>query len=61
MSKTDNAFFKSDAGRNRNYSVDQRNLNLTQIKPKVLETPAVRRSEFFTLSEGFKSVFANDK
>jgi hypothetical protein len=29
MSKTDNGFFKQDAGRNRNYSVDQRNLNLT--------------------------------
>jgi len=61
MTKTDNAFFKSDAGRNRTYSVDGRNLNLTQVKPKMLETSAVRKSEFFTLSEGFKSVFANDK
>jgi len=61
MTKNDSVFLKSDAGRNRTYSVDNRNLSITQVKPKMLENAATRRSEFFTLSEGFKSVFANDK
>lgn len=36
-------------------------MNLTQVKPKMLETNVVNRDEFFTLSEGFKKVFACDK
>lgn len=34
---------------------------MTMIKPRMIESRAVRNSEFFTLGEGFKKVFACDK
>lgn len=63
MSKSDQAFFKKAQGGNkrRTYSVDTRNMNMTQVKPKMLETNVVHKDEFYTLSEGFKKVFVNDK
>lgn len=36
-------------------------MHLTMVKPKMLETRAVRNSAFFTLGEGFKRVFADDR
>jgi hypothetical protein len=64
MSKTDGDFFKSaqkGTRRQRTFSVDTRNLALTQVKPRVLECRAIRNSEFYTLGEGFKKVFADDR
>ena len=64
MSRTDGDFFKSQhAGpkRQRTYSVDMNNFGSTQLKPRVLETRATRNSDFYTLGEGFKKVFADDK
>ena len=64
MSRTDGDFFKSQhrgPKRQRTYSVDMNNFGMTQIKPRVLETKATRNSDFYTLGEGFKKVFANDK
>ena len=36
-------------------------MNLTQVKPKMLEGNVVNKDEFYTLSEGFKKVFTCDK
>jgi len=63
MNKNEQTFFKrAQGGKNRrNYSVDPRNMNMTQVKPKMLETNVVHRNDFYNLSEGFKKVFTNDK
>ena len=36
-------------------------MNLTQVKPKMLETNVVHQEDFYNLSEGFKKVFTCDK
>ena len=36
-------------------------MNLTQVKPKMLESNVVHKEDFYNLSEGFKKVFACDK
>jgi hypothetical protein len=64
MSRTDADFFKSQQRgpkRQRTYSVDLNNFGSTQLKPRMLETRATRNGDFYTLGEGFKKVFANDK
>lgn len=63
MSRTDANFFKGQKGaarRQRTYSVDTSNILQTQVKPKILESRCIRNSDFYTLGEGFKKVFADD-
>jgi hypothetical protein len=63
MNKSEQGIFKKQQGgaKRRTFSIDTRNMSMTQVKPKMLETNVVNQPDFYNLSEGFKKVFACDK
>lgn len=62
-SKTGNNFFNSRKKlRGTRFSVNQADFNPdeAELKPKLLENRVINQKDFFSLSNGFQKVFAND-